>query len=68
MKDRIRMDSDSSVSETYFCQAYKRFYDYSLPRFMQMSADIIAGSAGRHTRSGDRIRLQIGEQGQNDEK
>ncbi len=68
MKDRIRMDSDSSVSETYFCQAYKRFYDYSLPRFMQISADISAGSVGRHTRSGDRIRLQIEEYGQNDEK
>ena len=61
MKDRARMVDDLQGSESYFCRAYKRFYDYSLPRFMQISAEISGGSSGRHTRSSDRIRIEIDE-------
>ncbi len=45
--------------ENYFCEAYKQFFDYTIPRFMQIAAAIEDGSAARHTRSADRIRLRI---------
>jgi len=30
--------------ESYFCESYKRFFDYAMPRFMQIAAAINAGS------------------------
>lgn len=62
MKDRARNEHrESSIEnrESYFCESYKQFFDYTLPRFMQIAAAIRNGSAGRHTRSADRIRLRI---------
>jgi len=37
---------ESSIEnrESYFCEAYKRFFDYTMPRFMQIAAQINAGS------------------------
>ncbi len=58
MKDRVRLNTKSSM-ESYFCESYKRFFDYTIPRFMQIAAAIEDGSAARHTRSADRIRLRI---------
>ncbi len=59
MKDRARLDSEYKGRESYFCESYKRFFDYTIPRFMQIAAAIEDGSAVRHTRSADRIRLRI---------
>ena len=58
MKDRVRLGSDFS-RESYFCESYKQFFDYTVPRFMQIAAAIEDGKATRHTRSADKIRLRI---------
>ena len=44
MKDRAPFDSSSFGRESYFCESYKRFFDYAMPRFMQLAAAINAGS------------------------
>jgi len=31
--------------ESYFCESYKRFFDYAMPRFMQIAAEISAGQS-----------------------
>jgi uncharacterized protein len=62
MKDRARNEHQGSRienRESYFCESYKQFFDYTIPRFMQIAAAIRSGSAGRHTRSPDKIRLKI---------
>jgi len=59
IKDRLRLNDDRRSRESYFCEGYKRFFDYALPRFTQIAAAINAGTAARHTRSADRIRLHI---------
>jgi len=41
-KDRINCNSRQK-RESYFCESYKRFFDYAMPRFMQMAATIYAG-------------------------
>jgi uncharacterized protein len=59
MKNRARLSKNETSSESYFCESYKQFFDYTIPRFMQIAAAIDDGSATRHTRSADRIRLLI---------
>lgn len=44
MKDRAPFDKENYGRESYFCEAYKRFFDYAMPRFMQIAADINADS------------------------
>jgi uncharacterized protein len=61
MKDRVRLNAEDSSTQSYFCESYKRFFDYTIPRFMRIAAAIEDGSAVRHTRSADRIRLRIQE-------
>ncbi len=39
MKDRAPIDEQWNCP-SYFCQTYKRFFDYALPKFMQIAADI----------------------------
>ena len=58
MKDRMRLDSGED-RENYFCESYKQFFDYTVPRFMQIAAEIENGSMSRHTRSAERIRMHI---------
>ncbi|MHC4070304.1 MAG: anaerobic sulfatase maturase [Planctomycetota bacterium] len=58
MKDRVRL-STNSTGQNYFCDSYKQFFDYTVPRFMQLAASVENGSAARHTRSADKIRLRI---------
>jgi uncharacterized protein len=36
VKDRISFEGDKRIS--YFCESYKRFFDYAIPRFMQIAA------------------------------
>jgi len=47
MKDRAPFDRENFGRESYYCQAYKRFFDYAGPRFMQIAADIRAGRIAR---------------------
>jgi len=44
LKDRAFFDRDNFGRESYFCESYKRFFDYAMPRFMQIAAAIAAGS------------------------
>ena len=51
MKDRAPFDKENFGRESYFCEAYKQFFDHSIARFMQLAAEIInartpAGSQG----------------------
>jgi len=45
MKDRIPFDRDNYSRESYLCEAYKKFFDYTMPRFMQLAAQLSAPSA-----------------------
>lgn len=40
MKDRAVLGKENFNRESYFCEAYKRFFDYTMPRFMQIAAEI----------------------------
>jgi uncharacterized protein len=62
MKDRVRLTDHGANRESYFCEGYRRFFDYTMPRFTQIAAAISAGSAARHTRSAERVRWQIEKQ------
>jgi uncharacterized protein len=43
MKDKVPFDGHRS-RESYFCESYKRFFDYTMPKFMQIAATIKADS------------------------
>ena len=45
MKDRAPFDKNYFGKESYFCEGYKRFFDHTMPRFMQIAAEINAASA-----------------------
>ena len=47
MKDRAPFDKDNFGRESYYCEAYKRFFDYAGPKFMQIAANINAGQMRR---------------------
>jgi uncharacterized protein len=44
MKDRAAFESEDFGRESYFCESYKRFFDYAMPKFLQIAAAINAGS------------------------
>jgi hypothetical protein len=50
-ESRLASDKGDVNKETYFCESYRRFFGYTLPRFMQIAADISAGSAGEKPHS-----------------
>ena len=41
MKDRRE---GKGGGESYFCESYRRFFDYAMPRFMEIAAKINAGA------------------------
>ena len=43
LKDKSALGEDWKT-ESYFCEGYKRFFDYTMPRFMQIAAAVNAGS------------------------
>jgi len=43
MKDKYVID-ESWNCESYFCEAYKKFFDYTMPRFMSLAAEINVSS------------------------
>ncbi len=47
MKDRFAPGKDSFGCESYFCQSYRRFFDYAMPRFMQLAAAINADAINK---------------------
>lgn len=59
MKDRVRWQDHNQSRESYFCESYKQFFEYTLPRFVQIAAAIRDGCANRHTRAADKVRLRI---------
>jgi len=46
MKDKVPFDGHRS-RESYFCESYKRFFDYTMPKFMQIAATINADTAAK---------------------
>jgi uncharacterized protein len=42
MKDRAPFDKHNYGAESYFCKGYLKFFDYALPKFMQLAADFNA--------------------------
>ena len=48
MKDRAPFDKDNFGKESYFCEGYKLFFDYALPKFTQIAADINAANAANN--------------------
>ena len=47
MKDRAVFGKDNFVRESYFCEAYKRFFNYAMPKFMQIAATVNADLSAR---------------------
>jgi uncharacterized protein len=43
MKDRV----PSCARESYFCESYRQFFDYALPRFLQVAAQFRSGALVR---------------------
>jgi uncharacterized protein len=46
-KDSAVLGDNWANKQSYFCGAYKNFFDYSMPRFMKLAADFNAGSLKR---------------------
>lgn len=49
MKDRAPFDPDNYGRESYFCESYRQFFDYAMPRFLQTAAQIRVGALVRPT-------------------
>lgn len=59
VKDRVRIAGAGPEQPSYFCRAYKQFFDYTKPKFMQIAADVERGKLARCTRSAEKIRMLI---------
>ena len=44
--DLVRMTEEFS-RESYFCRSYKQFFDYALPKFMKIAAEIKSASTAK---------------------
>jgi len=47
IKDRLPLGPQNYARESCFCESYRKFFDYALPRFMQVAAKISTGSLVR---------------------
>jgi uncharacterized protein len=47
LKDRAVFGRDKFNSESYFCQSYQQFFDYTMARFMQIAAEISVESVAK---------------------
>ena len=45
MKDRTPFDKSNFAGESFFCEAYKKFFDYTMTRFTHLAANISAASS-----------------------
>ncbi|MHC4431475.1 MAG: hypothetical protein ACYTBS_06505, partial [Planctomycetota bacterium] len=57
MKDRAPFDKDNFGKESFYCEAYKPFFDHAMPRFMQLAAEVIAQRAAQGQPPGQTIRI-----------
>jgi len=46
MKDRAPFDKNNFGTESYFCEAYRKFFDYTMPRFLNLIAEFKATQSG----------------------
>jgi sulfatase maturation enzyme AslB (radical SAM superfamily) len=49
MKDRVPFDKNDFGRESYFCEGYKRFFAYTMPRFNQIAAKLKADTNTKNT-------------------
>ena len=49
MKDRAPFDKNNFGRESYFCEGYKRFFAYTMPRFNQIAAKLKADTNTKNT-------------------
>jgi uncharacterized protein len=47
MKDRVPVAPGGGTTQSYFCESYRQFFDYALPRFQQLAAQIRTGALVR---------------------
>ena len=47
LKDRSPLNPENYTSESYFCESYRRFFDYAMPRFMKVADKFRSGSLVR---------------------
>jgi len=47
MKDRAPFDREGFARESFFCEAYKVFFEYSMPRFMELASQVRCGEPFR---------------------
>jgi uncharacterized protein len=47
LKDRAALNPQNYTCESYFCEGYSKFFDYSLPRFMKLADKFRSGSLVR---------------------
>lgn len=52
MKDRAPFDKHDYGRESYFCESYRQFFDYAMPRFMQLAAQVQSGALVRSEQLG----------------
>lgn len=58
-KDRMRLDGTGWDRESHFCEGYRQFFGYTLPRFARIAEAIEKGYPARRTRSPEKVRLRI---------
>jgi len=47
LKDRAVLGTGDFSRESYFCRSYKQFFDYALPKFMTIAAEIHTASTAK---------------------
>jgi len=52
MKHRVAVGGGNAAVESYFCQSYKRFIEYTMPRFMQLAAKVSSRQLNRSGSNG----------------
>jgi len=50
LKDRLPYGAEGGAGPSYFCESYRQFFDYTVPRFQQLAAQIRSGSLVRPPR------------------
>lgn len=60
MKDRTRLGGNKAGPQpSYFCEAYRKFFEYALPRFREIAEAVKEGRLARHTRDVENVRTLI---------
>jgi len=59
LKDRVRPPGGRIDRPSHFCDSYLQLFNHALPRLIELAEKIKAGTAQRHTRSAEKVRLHI---------